>query len=73
MYGNLLKSWVPDVLSGDSIITSSRLVYPGGLVYPGLCCIQVGVSRTTVYPGGLVYPGCEDEQCEGRLADSGNH
>ena len=36
MYGNLLKSWVPDVLSGDPIITSS------GLVYPGLCCIQVG-------------------------------
>ena len=35
MYGNLLKSWVPDVLSGDPIITSS------GLVYPGLCCIQV--------------------------------
>ena len=34
VYGNLLRSWVPDVLSGDPIITSS------GLVYPGLCCIQ---------------------------------
>ena len=69
MYGNLLKSWVPDVLSGDPIITSS------GLVYPGLCfirgwCIQVArMNNVSVGKGG----GSVQTQVTIRLLRKSNH